>query len=83
VGEKKLELNLSKVTASLSLEDAWYRVNVIEKVVFEETRTLSPPLDTLEAFLLVVMTKAFMCNMVVKGRSIHKFLTWLNHLNTI
>ena len=52
VGEEKLEFNLSKVTASPSLEDACYRVDVIEEVVIEEMCSLNSPSDPLEACLL-------------------------------
>jgi len=47
VGEEKLEFNLSKVTASPSLEDACYQVNVIDKVVIEEMAPLNSPLALL------------------------------------
>ena len=51
VGEEKLEFNLSKVTAP-SLEDACYRVDVIEEVVLEEMCSLNSPSDPLEGCLL-------------------------------
>jgi len=40
--------------ASSSLEDAWYRADLLEKVVLEEMKTLNPPLDALEACLISV-----------------------------
>ena len=52
VGKKKLEFNLSKARASPSLEDACYRVDVLEKVALEDIKTLSPPLDPFEAYLI-------------------------------
>ena len=58
VGEEKLEFNLSKVTASPSLEDACYQVDVIEKVVLEEMGPLNSPLDSLEACLLGSINKS-------------------------
>jgi len=61
VSEEKLELNLSKVMASLSLENACYRVDVIKKVVFEEMGTLSLPLNPPEACLLVTYDKKGLC----------------------
>jgi len=57
VGEEKLEFNLSQVTASPSLEDACYLVNVIEKVVSEEMKNPSSPLNLLEACLLATYEK--------------------------
>ena len=57
VGEEKLEFNLSKVTASPSLEDACYRVDVIEKVVLKEMGPLNSPSDPLEACLLGSLDK--------------------------
>jgi len=47
-----IEFNLSKARASPSLEDACYRVDVLEKVVLEDIKTLSPPLDPFEAYLI-------------------------------
>ena len=41
VGEEKLEFNLSKVMASPSLADVCYRVDIIDKVVFEEMGLLN------------------------------------------
>ena len=47
VSEEKLELNLSQAIASLFLKDVCYQVDVLEKVVLKEVRTLSPPLNPL------------------------------------
>jgi len=57
LGEEKLEFNLSKVTASPSLEDACYQVDVIDKVVFEEMGTLNLPLDPLKGCVLGTLDK--------------------------
>ena len=57
MGEEKLEFNLSKVTASPFLEDAWYWVDVIDKVVFEEMGTLNPLSNPLETCLLGTFDK--------------------------
>jgi len=57
LGEEKLEFNFSKVMASASLENACYRVDVIDKVVFEETGPLNSPSDPLKACLLVTLYK--------------------------
>ena len=57
MGEEKLEFNHSKVTTSPSLEDACFRVDVIDEVVFEEMDALNSPLDPLEAFFLSTLDK--------------------------
>ena len=44
--------SISKVTASLSLEDACYQVDVMENVVFKEMKTLSSSSKPLETCLL-------------------------------
>jgi len=43
VGEEKLKFNLSQAIAYLLLDDACYRVDLLEKVVLKEIRMLSPP----------------------------------------
>jgi len=40
-----------------SLEDACYRVDVLDKVVFKEMGTLNPPSEPLEACLLGTLDK--------------------------
>jgi len=57
VGEEKLEFNLCKVTASPSLKDAYYRVDVIEKVAFQEIGLLNSPSELPEACLLDTLDK--------------------------
>jgi len=57
VDEGKLEFNLSKVTASPSIEDACYQVDVIDKVVFEEMGPVNSPSYLLEAYLLGTLDK--------------------------
>ena len=57
MGEEKLEFNLSKVTASPSLEDACYQVDVTNKVVFEEMGPLNSLADPL-AYLLGTFDKS-------------------------
>jgi len=57
VGEEKLEFNLSKVTTFPSLEDACYRVDVIEEVVLEEMSSLNSPSNPLEACLLCIIDR--------------------------
>jgi len=57
VGEEKLKFNHSNVTTSPSLEDACYQMDVIDKIIFEETGTLRPPSDSLKACLLGTLNK--------------------------
>jgi len=57
VGEEKLEFNLSKVTASPSLEDACYHVDVIKEVVLQKMGPLNSPSGPLEACLLGTIDK--------------------------
>ena len=57
VGEEKLRFNLLRVIAFPSLKDACYRVDVIDKVVFQEMRTLNPLLDPPEACSLGTFDK--------------------------
>jgi len=57
VGEEKLEFNLSKVTASPSLKDACYQVNVFKKVILEEMGPLNSTPDLLQACLLGTIDK--------------------------
>jgi len=57
VDKQKLEFNPFKVMASPSLEDACYRVDVIEKIILEEIGPLNSPLDRLEVCLLGSLDK--------------------------
>ena len=79
VGKKKLEFTLSKVTASPTLKDSCYQVNVIDKVVFEEMGPFNSPSDLLEASLLGTLDNR------LEEQYMPIYLIWLHFffLNTI
>jgi len=85
VGKEKLEFNLSKVTASPSLEDACYRVDAIEKVILKEMGSLKSPSDPLEACLLGSLDKKVEVQPGDEREVYALFLIWLHFfpLNTI
>ena len=59
MGDEKLEFNHSQAMASPFLDNACYQVNMLEKVVLEEMKTLSTPSDPLEACLIGTYDNGF------------------------
>jgi len=52
VGEENIGFNLSQAMSSYAIEDAYYWINVLEKVLSKEAMSIKPPEDPLGTCLV-------------------------------